>query len=33
VGRRLALVSLDEHWTPRELPGMIVHQVHTPAVG
>ena len=30
VGRRLALVSLDENWTPRELPGMIVHRAHVP---
>jgi uncharacterized protein (DUF58 family) len=33
VGRRLALVSLDEDWTPRELPGMIVHQAHAPGRG
>lgn len=31
VGRRLALVSLDENWTRVELPGMIVHQAHVPA--
>ena len=30
VGRRLALVSLDENWTARELPGIIVHQAHAP---
>ncbi len=26
VGRRLALISLDEEWTPRELEGIVVRQ-------
>ncbi len=26
VGRRLALISLDEDWTPRELEGIVVRQ-------
>lgn len=30
VGRRIALVSLDENWTPPPLPGIIVHQAHDP---
>jgi uncharacterized protein (DUF58 family) len=30
VGRRLALVSLDENWTPRELPGIVVQRAHAP---
>lgn len=30
VGRRLALVSLDENWTPRPLPGIAVRQAHAP---
>jgi uncharacterized protein (DUF58 family) len=33
VGRRLALVSLDENWCPRELPGIIVHRARGPAAG
>ncbi len=30
AGRRLALVSLDENWTPQELPGLVVYQAHAP---
>ncbi len=32
VGRRLALVSLDENWTPRPLPGIVVRQAHAPVM-
>ncbi len=31
AGRRLALVSLDENWTPPPLPDIIVYQAHEPA--
>ncbi len=30
VGRRLALVSLDQNWQPQELLGIVVHQAHAP---
>jgi len=30
VGRKLALVSLDESWTPTPLPGITVYQAHPP---
>jgi uncharacterized protein (DUF58 family) len=30
VGRRLALVSLDEKWNPQPLPGIVVRQAHAP---
>jgi uncharacterized protein (DUF58 family) len=30
VGRRLALISLDENWTPPLLPGIIVYRAHEP---
>lgn len=30
VGRRLALISLDENWTPQPLPGIIVYNAHAP---
>jgi uncharacterized protein (DUF58 family) len=33
VGRRLALVSLDENWTLAPLPGVVVYQVHAPSEG
>jgi uncharacterized protein (DUF58 family) len=31
VGRRLALVSLDENWIPRDLPGIMVRRAHVPS--
>jgi uncharacterized protein (DUF58 family) len=30
VGRNLALISLDDHWTPTPLPGIIVYQAREP---
>lgn len=30
VGRRLALISLDDNWTPIHLPGIPVYQAHEP---
>ncbi len=31
VGRKLALVSLDDQWTPAPLPGIVAYQAHEPA--
>jgi uncharacterized protein (DUF58 family) len=33
VGRRIALVSLDDTWEPRPLPGVLVYRAHDPAQG
>lgn len=33
VGRRIALVSLDEAWTPQPLPGIHVYRAHEPRNG
>ncbi len=30
VGRRLALISLDDNWTPQPLPGIIVYRAQAP---
>lgn len=30
VGRRLVLVSLDENWKPKPLPGIPVYEAHEP---
>ncbi len=30
VGRRLALISLDDNWDAQPLPGIIVYRAHTP---
>lgn len=30
VGRKLALISLDDHWTPVPLPGIVVYRAHEP---
>lgn len=30
VGRRIALISLDENWTPRPLPNIIVYRAQEP---
>jgi hypothetical protein len=32
VGRRLALISLDENWTPQPLPGIVVYNAHEPQI-
>lgn len=33
VGRRIALVSLDDNWTPQTLPGVLVYRAHDPEKG
>lgn len=33
VGRKMALVSLDENWEARPLPGVLVYRAHDPADG